>query len=77
MVTLNELSSEFSNTAMLSTDDDLEDGEIFDDEEESDYNSRLEKETKIIDQTIRRISNPFKILILQKSEYVNGGIYNF
>ena len=41
MVTLNELSSEFSNTVMLSTDDDLEDGEIFDDEEESDYNSRL------------------------------------
>ena len=37
MVTLNEFSSEFSNTAMMSTDDDLEDGEIFDDVDESDY----------------------------------------
>ena len=32
MVTLNELSSELSNLAMRSTDDDLEDGEIFDEE---------------------------------------------
>ena len=47
MVTLNELSSEFSNPAMRSTDDDLEDGEIFDEEEESDYIAHLNKETKI------------------------------
>ena len=47
MVTLNELSSEFSNTAMMSTDDDLEDGEIFDDVEESDYFGYLDKKIRI------------------------------
>jgi len=47
MVTLNELSSEFSNTAMMSTDDDLEDGEIFDDVDESDYFGYLDKEIRI------------------------------
>ena len=47
MVTLNEFSSEFSNTAMMSTDDDLEDGEIFDDVDESDYFGYLDKEIRI------------------------------
>ena len=47
MVTLNEFSSEFSNTAMMSTDDDMEDGEIFDDVDESDYFGYLDKEIRI------------------------------
>ena len=61
MVTLNELSSEFSNTAMLSTDDDLEDGEIFDDEEESDYFGHLDKETRIGSSDKERISRDEKL----------------